>query len=103
MEHSQELIQSHDRMLVTLTSSIKTLEKDISEIKLMVKGLNSEHRTDNNGIYDRINTNNQWTHEEIKKMQVEIAVIKTKLIMMGIASGAISSGLISLVVKLVGG
>lgn len=96
IEHDQQLIQSHDRMLITLETQLKQVATDIADIKTMLRGVNSEHRDDNNGIYSTIRSHEAWTKKELSDMTVEIAVLKTKMMLIGAGSGAIVSAVIAI-------
>jgi hypothetical protein len=99
MEHNQQLIQQHDRLLTVMQEQLKTLTEGMNDIKLMLKGLNNEHRDDNSAIYERINTHQSWTTTELQKMAIEVAVLKTKVIMFGTLAGGAASAIVALIMK----
>ncbi len=100
MEHDQLLIQTHDRMLITLETQLKQVATDIADIKTMLRGVNSEHREDNGQIYSRLNNHEAWTKKELSNMAIEIAVLKTKIIFFGLIAGFLGSAGVSFLMKI---
>lgn len=99
-EQERDTLTAHDRTLVALDIKIGQLVTDTKDIKAMLEVSSNKRELDANSVSVKLSEHEKWVQNEVRSITVEVAVLKTKIVIFSMMGGFVASAAISIVMKI---